>query len=143
MAFYPWIKVLHLLAVIAWMAALMYLPRLFINHIQQKPESETAALLKGMEERLAKAIMTPSMIAVWVFGFAMVLINPSIAASLWFIVKFVAVIAMTGVHGFYTASLKKFANNQYPKTEKFWRIMNEVPFMLLIIIVIMVLIKPF
>ena len=140
---YPWIKVLHLAAVIAWFAALMYLPRLFINHLQQSPGSESAKLLEGMERRLAKGIMTPAMIAVWLFGIGLVAINPGFAASIWFPVKVVAVVAITGIHGFYTSSMKKFASGTYPKTDKFWRIMNEVPFLLLLVILVMVVLIPF
>ncbi len=138
-----WLKAGHLVFVVAWMAAMMYLPRLFIYHYKADTGSELSETLKVMERRLAKGIMTPSMLAVWIFAVLLVIVNPSVFSAIWFYVKLIAVIAMTAIHGFYTASLKKFAVDQRPKTEKFWRIINECPFILLIIILIMVLVKPF
>lgn len=140
---YPWFKVIHLLAVIAWMAGMMYLPRLFIYHFGAEVGSDKAQTFKIMERRLAKGIMTPAMIVTWVMAILLMMANPTVFSSGWFYVKLVSVIAMTGVHGFYGASLKKFADDTYPKTEKFWRFMNEVPFIILAIILIMVLVKPF
>lgn len=141
--FYNWIKVLHLLSVVAWMAAMLYLPRLFIYHHQSEKGGEAEGLFVQMERRLLKGIMTPSMIATWVFGLLLVAAIPAWGSEPWFIIKFLFVIAMSGVHGFYSASYKKFAAGERPRSQKFWRIINEVPFVFLIIIVVMVLVKPF
>ena len=140
---YNWIKVLHLTAVIAWMCGMMYLPRLFINHFQAKPGGEAEKFFVSMERRLMKGIITPSMIATWVFGVLLLVAQPAYVTSPWFIVKFLFVLGITGIHGFYSASMKKFAAGEKPRTEKFWRMINEVPFVFLIIILIMVLVKPF
>ena len=141
--YYNWIKSLHLIAVIAWIAGMMYLPRLFIYHHQAEQGGEAADYFVVMERRLLKGIMNPSLIAVWLLGFLMLAVIPAYASSGWFIIKFIAVVGISGIHGFYSASQKKFASGEKPRTEKFWRIINEVPFILLIIIVIMVIEKPF
>ncbi len=138
-----WIKVLHIASVIAWMAGMMYLPRLYIYHHQAKKGGEAADLFKVMERRLLKGIMTPSMLATWVFAFLLMLANPSVFSAPWFYVKLLSVIALTGIHGFYAANLKKFAVDERPRTEKFWRLINEAPFILMLVILIMVLVKPF
>lgn len=140
---YPWIKSLHLLAVIAWMAGMMYLPRLFVYHHQSKVGGEAEGFFITMQRRLLKGIINPSMIATWVFGILLIVAEPSWAGQVWFWVKFVAVLGISGIHGFYAGAFKKFAAGERPRTEKFWRIMNEAPFILLIIIVFMVILKPF
>ena len=140
---YPSIKAVHLIAVIAWMAGMMYLPRLFVYHHQAKPGGEAETFFVQMERRLLKGIINPSMIAVWILGIAMLVANPAIAAGGWFIVKFILVIVISGVHGFYASSRRKFEAGERPKTEKFWRLINEVPFLALIPIVFLVILKPF
>ncbi|NRA31009.1 MAG: protoporphyrinogen oxidase HemJ [Parvularculaceae bacterium] len=140
---YNWIKALHVVAVIAWMAGILYLPRLFIYQHQAEPGGEAAKLFVVMQKRLMMAIMTPGMVATWIFGLLMVGIEPSWGNDGWFLIKFAAVIVMSGVHGFYSASRKKFAAGELPRTEKFWRFMNEVPTLLMILIVFMVILKPF
>ena len=142
-AIYPWLKVVHLGAVIAWMAGMMYLPRLFIYHHQSIPGGEAAQFFQMMERRLLKGIMTPAMVVAWIFAVLLMFANPSVLGQGWLHIKLVFVLAMSGVHGFYSASQKKFANDERPRTEKFWRIMNEVPFVFLVVILIMVLVKPF
>lgn len=143
LAIYPWIKVLHILAVIALMAGIMYLPRLFINHHQAEQGGEAEAFFIRMERRLLKGIMNPSLVAVWVFGLMMVAAVPAYLTQGWFIVKFLLVFVLSGIHGYYASCTKKFGAGQRVRTEKFWRIMNEVPFLLLIGIVILVIVKPF
>lgn len=140
---YPWLKVLHLGAIIAWMAGLMYLPRLMIYHYRTKPGSEMARTFETMEQRLAKIIMRPAMVATLVFGALLAGANPAVFSAPWFYVKLAAVIAMVVVHGIFIVALKKFATGPYPRSEKFWRIINEVPFALLLVILIMVVVKPF
>ena len=139
---YLWIKSIHLIFVIAWMAGMMYLPRLFIYHHQSEKGGEAEKYFIQMERRLFKGIINPSMIAVWILGILMLVANQGILSSGWFHIKFAAVLIMSGIHGFYSSSRRKFEAGERPKTEKFWRIMNEVPFLLLIIIVIMVIVKP-
>jgi len=140
---YLWIKAVHLIAVIAWMAGMMYLPRLFIYHHQSERGGEAEKYFVQMERRLLKGIINPSMAAVWVLGILMLVANQAILSTGWFGVKLVMVLAMSGIHGYYAAARKKFEAGERPRTEKFWRIMNEVPFVLLIVIVIMVILKPF
>lgn len=140
---YLWIKALHLIAVIAWMAGMMYLPRLFIYHHQSEKGGEAEAKFIIMERRLLKGIINPSMVAVWVLGILMLIAVPATLSSGWFHVKLALVVAMSGIHGFYAASRRRFEAGERPRTQKFWRIMNEAPFILLIIIIVMVIVKPF
>jgi len=142
-AFYLWFKVLHLGSVIAWMAGMMYLPRLFIYHHQSQPGGEAADFFKVMERRLLKGIMTPAMLVTWVFAILLMIANPSVFSGIWFYCKIVFVLAMTAIHGFYASSQKKFHEDIRPRDQKFWRLMNEVPFILIVLILIMVLVKPF
>ncbi len=140
---YLWIKAVHLIMVIALMAAMMYLPRLFIYHHQAEKGGEAERHFINMERRLLKGIANPALIAVWVLGILMLIANPSFLSSPWFHVKLAMVLGISGIHGFYAASQRKFAAGERPKTEKFWRLMNEVPFLMMVIIVIMVIVKPF
>jgi putative membrane protein len=140
---YPWFKIAHILSFTAWMAGMLYLPRLFVYHHGAAPGGEAAQTLAVMEQKLLKLIMNPAMIATWVFGLLLVAGPYGWHDDGWFLIKFAAVIAMSGVHGFYAASRKKFAAGETPRTEKFWRVINEVPFVLLAIIVAMVILKPF
>lgn len=140
---YLWIKAVHLIAVIAWMAGMMYLPRLFVYHHQSEKGGEAERYFIAMERRLLKGIINPSMIAVWILGIAMLIAVPQTLSSGWFHVKFTLVIAISGVHGFYASAQRKFAAGERPRTERFWRIMNEVPFVMLIVIVFLVIVKPF
>ena len=140
---YLWIKAVHLIAVIAWMAGMMYLPRLFVYHHQSEKGGEAERYFIAMERRLLKGIINPSMIAVWVLGIAMLVAVPQTLSSGWFHVKFTLVIAISGIHGFYASAQRKFAAGERPRTERFWRIMNEVPFVILIVVVFLVIVKPF
>ena len=140
---YLWVKSIHLIAVIAWMAGMMYLPRLFVYHHQSEKGGEAERFFTMMERRLLKGIINPSMIAVWVLGVLMLLANRDIITSGWFLVKLTLVLIISGIHGFYASSHRKFEAGERPKSEKFWRIMNEAPFLALIVIVIMVIVKPF
>jgi len=139
---YNWIKALHLLAVVAWMAGMLYLPRLFVYQFAAAEGGEAEKMLINAQHLLLKRIINPAMAATWVFGLLLIAVAPAWANDGWFLIKFAAVIALTGVHGFFSASRKKFAVGERPRTEKFWRMMNEVPFGLLAIIVFMVILKP-
>ena len=141
-SWYNAVQSLHVLSVVAWMAAMLYLPRLFVYHSQASAGGEAEGYFTMMERRLLKGIMTPAMIATWVFGIALIAMQPSWANDVWFLVKITAVLAMTGLHGFYSKARKGFEAGERPRTEKFWRIMNEAPFVLLAVIVFMVILKP-
>ena len=140
---YLWIKAAHLIFVIAWMAGMMYLPRLFVYQHRSEKGGEAERYFIQMQRRLLKGIMTPSMILVWVLGILMLIASPAILSQGWFHVKLALAVAISAIHGFYAASRRKFEKGERPRSEKFWRIMNEVPFLALIVIVIMVIVKPF
>ena len=141
--YYLWIKAAHFIFVIAWMAGMMYLPRLFVYHHQSVKGGEAEGMFIQMQRRLLKGIINPSMIAVWVLGIFMLVANPGTLSQPWFHIKLTLVLIMSGIHGFYAASRRKFEAGERPRSEKFWRMMNEGPFILLIFIVILVIIKPF
>jgi putative membrane protein len=141
---YLWIKALHVISLIAWMAALFYLPRLYVYHCQVPAGSVESERFKVMERRLLKQIMTPAMIATWVFGILLVLTPGIISWSQgWWYVKLVSVILLTGFHGAMSKWRKDFLNDRNRRPERFYRIANEVPTVLMFVIVIMVIVKPF
>lgn len=137
------LKALHVIAVMSWMAGLLYLPRLFVYHTQVETGSETSELFKIMERRLLKFIMNPASIATWLFGILMVYANPALFQSGWFHAKLTCVILMTGSHHAMMAWTKKFASDENTKGDKFYRIANEVPTILMIAIIILVIVQPF
>ena len=138
---YLWLKVVHILAFVSWMAAILYLPRLFINHVDAVPGGELSEQLKGMERRLVKAIMTPAMLVTWALG---LWLATEIGAwdQSWFHVKLAAVVALTVMHFLFARDLKRFANDTNEKSTRTFRILNEVPTALMVVIVIMVIVKP-
>ncbi|MEM5520789.1 CopD family protein [Sulfitobacter sp. AS59] len=140
---YPWTKAIHIMAVISWMAALFYLPRLLVHHTERVGLSgETHELFTMMEFKLANVIMRPAMIATWIFGLSLVF-TPGIVdwSMIWPWTKAGAVIAMTGFHEWLYARVKGFADGQNTLTGKQYRMMNEVPTVLMIIIVLSVVVK--
>jgi putative membrane protein len=139
---YLWLKALHIIAVIAWMAGMLYLPRLFVYHCEAAPESTQSETFKVMERRLLRAIINPAMIATWVLGLWLAWSGNFISAP-WLQGKVVLVLAMSGVHGMLARWTKDFAADRNRHTQKFFRIMNEVPTLLMIAIVILVVVKPF
>ena len=139
---YPWLLALHLIAVISWMAGLLYLPRLFVYHAQAAPGSAQSETFKTMEQRLFRYIMTPAMGATWIFGIGLVLLGHWFTAG-WFLAKFVLVLAMTIMHGLMGAWANEFRYDRNTKTQKFFRIANEIPTLLMIAIVILATVKPF
>lgn len=143
LANYLSIKALHLIAVIAWMAGMMYLPRLFIYHHQAEKGGEAERMLVVMERRLFLGIINPSIIAVWVLAGTMLVARPDIMGQGWFMVKFPLVVAISGIHGWYSRARKAFARGERPRSEKFWRIINEVPFVMMVVVVFMAVVKPF
>ena len=141
---YPWILSFHLISLIAWMAALFYLPRLYVYHCQVKVGSAESERFKVMERRLLKQIMTPAMISTWVFGILLVL-TPGIITWTegWWYVKLVSVLLLSGFHGATSKWRKDFLNDRNRRPERFYRFANEVPTVLMVVIVIMVIVKPF
>ncbi len=140
---YPVLKALHLSAVIAWMAGMMYLPRLFIYHLEAGRGGEAEAFFVKMERRLLKGIMTPSLVAVWLFAILMLTANPALLKAGWFHVKLPMVIGISTIHGFYGVTQKRFERGERPNTGRFWRLMNEAPFVLMLVAVFMAVLKPF
>jgi len=140
---YLWIKALHVISVIAWMAGILYLPRLFVYHSGAAPGSELSETLKVMERRLLRAIMTPAMLASYVFGIALVLSEFVDWKSGWLHVKLVLVLALTAGHGLMARWRKEFERDANKRPARFYRIANEIPTLLLIGIVILVIVKPF
>jgi putative membrane protein len=141
---YPWTKSLHLIAVFAWMAGLFYLPRLYVYHMQVPVGDPRSEIFKVMERRLLRAIMNPAMIAAYVFGVTLVL-TPGVVdwGAGWWHGKLLGIAAMTWIHHELSTARKAFAADGRPRTERAWRILNEVPTLALILIVVMVIVKPF
>jgi putative membrane protein len=141
---YPWIKALHVIAVIAWMAGLLYLPRLFVYHCDVPRGSPESERFKVMERRLLKQIMTPAMIAVWVLGLLLVA-TPGVIdwAAGWWHVKLLLVILMSGFQGGLSRWRRDFMEDRNTRSQRFYRIANEIPTVLMVVIVIMVIVKPF
>jgi putative membrane protein len=144
---YEWIKAFHIIAVIAWMAGMLYLPRLFVYHCAAEKGSVQSETFKVMERRLLRAIINPAMIATWVLGLWLGWLGPDSHygwfASGWLQAKIALVLAMSGCHGFLARWTKDFAADRNRHTQKFYRIINEVPTALLILIVLLVVLKPF
>jgi len=139
---YLWIKVLHIVAVISWMAGMLYLPRLFVYHAGVEVGSAQAKTFEVMEYRLLHFIMTPAMAVTWLAGVVLMLEGGWLAAG-WLHAKLAAVVAMSAVHGLLGRWQKDFAAGRNAKSTKFFRIINEIPTVLMIFIVIMVVVKPF
>jgi putative membrane protein len=141
---YPWILSFHVISLIAWMAGMFYLPRLYVYHCQVARGSMESERFKVMERRLLKQIMAPAMIATWFFGILLVL-TPGIITwhQGWWYVKLVSVILLTGFHGAMSKWRKDFLNDRNKRPERFYRIANEVPTILMVVIVIMVVVQPF
>ena len=139
---YEWIKAFHVIAVISWMAGMLYLPRLFVYHCDAEIGSKQSETFKVMERRLLKGIINPAMILTWLLGLYMALAGHWYSAG-WFQAKFVLVLVMSGIHGFFTRCVRDFANDRNIRNQKFYRIINEIPTVLMICIVMLVIVKPF
>ncbi|MGF3024200.1 protoporphyrinogen oxidase HemJ [Methylobacterium aquaticum] len=139
---YLWIKAAHIISLIAWMAAMLYLPRLFVYHAGLPAGSPQGETFKVMERRLAKAIMLPGLIATWIFGIALVVMSGAYTQG-WLHAKVALVLAMSGIHGWLSRMVKDFAADRNTRSPKFYRVLNEVPTLLMILIVILVVVKPF
>ncbi|HWA48681.1 MAG TPA: protoporphyrinogen oxidase HemJ [Dongiaceae bacterium] len=139
---YSWLKALHIISVIAWMAGMLYLPRLYVYHCAAKPGSELSETFKVMERRLMRAIINPAMTATFVFGLWMAWLG-ELWTQPWFVCKIVLVLGMSALHGFLSRWRKDFAADANKHSARFYRFMNEVPTLLLIGIVLLVVLKPF
>lgn len=143
---YDWLRGLHILAVIAWMAGLLYLPRLFVYHFRAAPGSETDATFQVMERRLLRGIMNPAMIVTWAFGLTLIWYDStyrfgSAAKFLgqpWMSAKLTAVVLLTAFHMYLAVARRRFADGRYPRSERFWRFANEVPAVLAVVAVLAV-----
>ena len=144
MSGYLWIKALHVISVIAWMAGLLYLPRLFVYHAQKEPGSDASETFKIMERRLLRAIMNPAMIASFVFGGLLLWDLGADALGMgWLHAKLACVAGLVVMHGLMARWRREFAEDRNRHSERFYRAMNEVPTVLMIAIVILAVVKPF
>jgi putative membrane protein len=141
-AAYMWIKAAHVVAIISWMAGMLYLPRLFVYHCEAKPGSELSETLKVMEHRLLRVIINPAMALAWVLGLWLAWRGHFLSSG-WFHAKLAFVILLSGFHGFLSASVRRFAEDANTTPMGRWRLLNEVPALLMIAIVILVIVKPF
>jgi putative membrane protein len=140
--FYLWIKALHIVAVIAWMAGMLYLPRLFVYHSEAPEGSDQARTFIVMERKLMRFIMLPALLAVWASGLTLAFEAGFFQAG-WLHWKLLLVLCMTGLHGYFSALRKQFAAETNRHSSRFFRIINEAPTLLMIGIVVLVVIKPF
>jgi len=140
---YEWIKALHVIAVISWMAGMLYLPRLFVYHCEAEAGSKQSETFKVMERRLLKAIINPAMIVTWLAGLYLAWAGHWFFTSWWIYGKLVLVLLLSGVHGFFVRWVRDFAADRNQRSQKFYRVINEVPTVLMIGIVILVVVKPF
>ena len=140
--FYDWLKAFHVIAVIAWMAGMLYLPRLFVYHCEAPKGSIQSETFKIMERRLLKAIINPAMIVTWVLGLILIW-QGGWWTSGWLHGKVALVIALSALHGVYVRRLKEFAADRNTRPARYYRVLNEVPTVLMIGIVILVIVKPF
>ncbi len=141
--FLLYIKAFHIISVIAWMAGVLYLPRLFVYHTESDRGSKQSETFKIMERRLLKAIITPAMIASWVFGLILAYYVVDWSEAGWFHLKLLLVVAMSGFTGFLARWTREFAEDRNTHSQRFYRIANEVPTLLMIVVVILAVVKPF
>ena len=139
---YLWFKAFHIIAVIAWMAGMLYLPRLFVYHCDAVPGSVQSETFKVMERRLLRAIINPAMIATWALGLWLAW-DAGFFSDAWLHAKLALVVILSGIHGFFAGCVRTFAKDRNTRSQRFYRIINEVPTLLMILIVILVVVKPF
>ena len=139
---YLWVKAAHIIAVIAWMAGMLYLPRLYVYHCDAEPGSKQSETFKVMERRLLRAIIDPAMIAAWILGFLLVA-HLDLWASGWMHAKFALLVAMQLIHAAFARWRRHFAADSNRHGARFYRIMNEVPMVVTVAIVLLVVLKPF
>jgi protoporphyrinogen IX oxidase len=137
-----WIKALHVVAVISWMAGMLYLPRLFVYHCGVAAGSEASETFKVMERKLLRAIINPAMVVAWIAGLWLAWTSFRFQGG-WLHAKLAFVFALSGLHGYYSAAVRTFAEDRNLKSARFWRVMNEAPAVIMVIVVILVVVKPF
>lgn len=137
-----WIKALHVVAIISWMAGMLYLPRLFVYHCAAAPGSEMSETFKVMERRLLNAIINPAMIVAWITGLWLAWTVFGFRGG-WLHGKLALVLLLSGAHGYLSAARRAFAEDRNTRDQRHWRIVNEVPTVLMVVIVILVIVKPF
>ena len=142
MSLYLTLKAIHVIAVVSWMVGLLYLPRLFVYHVENNNE-QMSKVFKIMEKRLMKIIMNPAMIITWITGLSIWwILGLETIFSLWLSLKFILVFALSGYHGFLSKCLKDFELDRNVRSSKFFRFINEIPTIILIIVVFLVIFKP-
>lgn len=139
---YAWIKAVHVIAVISWMAGMLYLPRLFVYHSEAEVGSEKAETFKLMERRLLRGIINPAMVLSWAFGLWLAWRGFGFQGG-WLHAKLAAVLALSACHGYLSAAVRRFAEDRNTRSARHWRLVNEIPTLLMIVIVILVVVKPF
>ena len=137
-----WVKALHVIAIIAWMAGMLYLPRLFVYHADAPKGSDVSETFKVMERRLLRAIVTPSMILVFLTGFTLVYLTEDWREG-WWQAKFILVLGLAGLHGYFARCVRTFAADANERSAGFYRALNEAPTVLMIVIVVLAVVKPF
>jgi protoporphyrinogen IX oxidase len=137
-----WLKALHVIAIIAWMAGMLYLPRLFVYHAEAARGSPVSETFKVMERRLLRAIVNPSMILVFLTGFTLVYVTGDWREG-WWQVKFILVLGLAGLHGYFVRCVRAFAEDANKRPARFYRVLNEAPTILMIPIVVLAVVKPF
>jgi putative membrane protein len=139
---YPWLKALHIIAVISWMAGMLYLPRLFVYHCGATPGSPQSETFKVMERRLLTIIINPAMVASWGLGLWLA-VDGHLFGTGWFQAKLVLVVLLSGLHGYFVRWVREFAADQNQHSGKFYRIINEIPTLIMIAAVVLAVVKPF
>jgi putative membrane protein len=139
---YLWVKSVHVIAIISWMAGMLYLPRLFIYHCDAPAGSQQSETFKVMERRLLRLIINPAMVMSWVLGIWMAWAMDFFGSG-WFQAKFALAVGLSAVHGYFSASVRRFAEDKNTVTARQWRMWNEVPTVLMILMVVLVIVKPF
>ena len=137
-----WVKALHVIAIIAWMAGMLYLPRLFVYHAEAAKGSAVSETFKVMERRLLRAIVNPSMILVFLTGFTLVFLTGDWRDG-WWQAKFILVLGLAGLHGYFACCVRDFAEDANQRPARFYRVLNEAPTILMILIVVLAVVKPF
>ena len=140
--YYSWFLFLHIVTVISWMAGMFYMPRLFVYHSRLAVGSEASEMFKEMERKLIRIIINPAMILAWIFGLCMAF-GQDYWGDIWFQIKFICVMIMSGFHGFLSRWRRQFARDENTHSEKFYRVVNEIPTIFMIFIVFLVIMKPF
>jgi protoporphyrinogen IX oxidase len=137
-----WVKALHVIAIIAWMAGMLYLPRLFVYHAEAAKGSAVSETFKVMERRLLRAIVNPSMMLVFLTGFTLVFLTGDWRDG-WWQAKFILVLGLAGLHGYFARCVRDFAEDANQRPARFYRVLNEAPTILMILIVVLAVVKPF